>query len=151
MFTKFSVYVTEARPTTKGERAVKYLQSMKIQASLILDSAVGYFMEKVDAELVGAEGVVEKLTGELSIRLGPIRYLLLPVQPISLCMQLQSLSSLFAFSPSTSMICPVTFQLQFSQRISLFIQYYWLQIIHHHCCNLQGILRGIALRSLIHL
>lgn len=55
----FSVYVTEARPTGKGERAVKYLQSFGIPATLILDAAVGYFMEKVDVVLVGAEGVVE--------------------------------------------------------------------------------------------
>lgn len=56
---KFSVYVTEARPTTKGNSAMKYLQSFGIPTTLILDSAVGYYMEKVDIVLVGAEGVVE--------------------------------------------------------------------------------------------
>lgn len=56
---RFSVFVTEARPTKNGERAVKHLQSLKIPATLILDSAVGYFINKVDFVLTGAEGVVE--------------------------------------------------------------------------------------------
>jgi len=56
---RFSVLVTEARPTSKGYEAAKVLKENGIQASVILDSAVGYFIDRVDAVLVGAEGVVE--------------------------------------------------------------------------------------------
>lgn len=56
---RFSVLVTEARPNTRGIRAAKLLQQNNIPASVILDSAVGHYMGKVTAVLVGAEGVVE--------------------------------------------------------------------------------------------
>jgi hypothetical protein len=41
------------------EKAVEELRKMDIPAQLILDAAVGYYIEKVDMVLVGAEGVVE--------------------------------------------------------------------------------------------
>lgn len=56
---RFSVYVTEARPTAKGIKAMKQLQEAGIIANVILDASVGYYMDKVDMVLVGAEGVVE--------------------------------------------------------------------------------------------
>ncbi|KAI9164572.1 translation initiation factor eIF-2B subunit alpha [Blastocladiella emersonii ATCC 22665] len=56
---RFTVYVTESRPTESGARAVESLRKRGIPAHLILDSAVGYILEKVDLVLVGAEGVVE--------------------------------------------------------------------------------------------
>jgi translation initiation factor eIF-2B subunit alpha len=56
---RFSVYVTEARPTLKGYEAARMLTEAGISAKVIFDSAVGYYMEKVDLVLVGAEGVVE--------------------------------------------------------------------------------------------
>lgn len=57
--TRFSVYVTEARPDNLGRKAVASLVKAGIPATLIVDSAVGYVMSKVDCVLVGAEGVVE--------------------------------------------------------------------------------------------
>lgn len=56
---RFNVLVTEARPTCKGYDAARFLNENGIQASVILDSAVGYYMDRVDCVLVGAEGVVE--------------------------------------------------------------------------------------------
>ena len=55
----FSVVTTEARPYCDGYRVAAELTSMGVHTSVILDSAVAYAMERVDAVLVGAEGVVE--------------------------------------------------------------------------------------------
>ncbi|KAJ3366025.1 Translation initiation factor [Allomyces javanicus] len=65
---RFTVYVTESRPTDSGARAVESLRKRGIPAHLILDSAVGYVMDKVDLVLVGAEGVVE--TGGILNQIG---------------------------------------------------------------------------------
>ncbi|GJQ82051.1 hypothetical protein Trydic_g6925 [Trypoxylus dichotomus] len=56
---RFHVYVTTSAPDCSGERIAKELQKADIACTLILDSAVGYVMEKVDFIMVGAEGVVE--------------------------------------------------------------------------------------------
>ncbi|KAK9729757.1 translation initiation factor eIF-2B subunit alpha [Basidiobolus ranarum] len=56
---RFRVYVTESRPLCKGLEAAKVLREAGIPTTIILDTAVGYIMEKVDAVFVGAEGVVE--------------------------------------------------------------------------------------------
>jgi hypothetical protein len=54
---RFSVYVTEARPDSHGELTVKKLRDEGIQATLLLDAAVGAVMERIDIVLVGAEGM----------------------------------------------------------------------------------------------
>lgn len=56
---RFKVYVTESRNAKSGYWTVKALEQAGIPVVLILDSAVGYIMEKIDLVLVGAEGVVE--------------------------------------------------------------------------------------------
>lgn len=56
---RFEVLVTEARPTCKGVEAVAILTEAGIPARVILDAAVGYYMDRIDLVLVGAEGVVE--------------------------------------------------------------------------------------------
>ncbi|KAI9099342.1 hypothetical protein DFS34DRAFT_66668 [Phlyctochytrium arcticum] len=56
---RFKVFVTETRPTSSGERVVQELRRANIPAELILDSAVGFIMDRVDIVLVGAEGVVQ--------------------------------------------------------------------------------------------
>ncbi|KAH3687760.1 hypothetical protein WICPIJ_001257 [Wickerhamomyces pijperi] len=56
---RFRVIVTEARPTFQGESMAKLLRDQGIPVSLIVDSAVGYVINKVDKVLVGAEGVAE--------------------------------------------------------------------------------------------
>lgn len=56
---RFRVFVTESKPTSQGFEAVKILQQHGILASVILDSAVGYYIGLSDMVLVGAEGVVE--------------------------------------------------------------------------------------------
>lgn len=56
---RFQVIVTEARPNCRGIPAAKLLNEHGIPATVILDSAVGHYISKVDMVLVGAEGVVE--------------------------------------------------------------------------------------------
>ncbi|KAI9251345.1 putative translation initiation factor eIF-2B subunit alpha [Phascolomyces articulosus] len=56
---RFKVYVTEGRPNSEGLNAVKALREAGIPCRAILDSAVGYIVDKVDMVFVGAEGVVE--------------------------------------------------------------------------------------------
>ncbi|KAI8318363.1 translation initiation factor eIF-2B alpha subunit [Martensiomyces pterosporus] len=56
---RFRVYVTESRPDQSGLRAADELQRLGVPCEVVLDSAVGYIMEKVDLVFVGAEGVVE--------------------------------------------------------------------------------------------
>ncbi|CAH2981715.1 unnamed protein product [Chilo suppressalis] len=56
---RFEVYVTMSCPDNSGELMHKQLLAEGIDATLILDSAVGYIMEKVDIVMVGAEGVTE--------------------------------------------------------------------------------------------
>ncbi|KAI8982026.1 hypothetical protein BDF20DRAFT_447709 [Mycotypha africana] len=56
---RFKVYVTEGRPHSDGIQAVAALRKHGIPCRAVLDSAVGYIMDKVDMVFVGAEGVVE--------------------------------------------------------------------------------------------
>ncbi|KAL1925021.1 uncharacterized protein VTP21DRAFT_4675 [Calcarisporiella thermophila] len=56
---RFKVYVTESRPSSAGLKAAKVLRKHGIPSTVVLDSAVGYIIHKVDMVLVGAEGVVE--------------------------------------------------------------------------------------------
>lgn len=55
----FNVICTEGRPDNTGAKVAIELLAAGIPVTLILDSGVGYMMEKVDMLLVGAEGVVE--------------------------------------------------------------------------------------------
>mmetsp|Transcript_6201 Transcript_6201/g.13519 ORF Transcript_6201/g.13519 Transcript_6201/m.13519 type:complete len:327 (+) Transcript_6201:160-1140(+) len=55
----FSVIVTEGRPDAKGIETARALDNLQIPVTLVLDSAVGYVMERADMVLVGAEAVVE--------------------------------------------------------------------------------------------
>lgn len=55
----FTVMVTEGRPEGSGFKAAERLIEAGIPVTVILDSAAGYFMERVDIVLLGAEGVVE--------------------------------------------------------------------------------------------
>jgi translation initiation factor eIF-2B subunit alpha len=55
----FSIMIPEGRPEGGGFAAAKVLAKAGIPVSIILDSAVGYYMEQVDLCVVGAEGVVE--------------------------------------------------------------------------------------------
>jgi len=50
---------TEGRPDNTGSKVAEELIAAGIPVTLILDSGVGFIMEKVDMFLVGAEGVVE--------------------------------------------------------------------------------------------
>jgi len=56
---RFQVYITESMPNKSGELMRKELADLGIPSTVILDSAVGYIMERVDMVLVGAEKVVE--------------------------------------------------------------------------------------------
>jgi len=56
---RISVFVTEARPRGLGIKTAETLRAAGIPATVVLDSAVAYVMEKVDFVLVGSEAVVE--------------------------------------------------------------------------------------------
>ncbi|KAI8343662.1 hypothetical protein BC941DRAFT_343740 [Chlamydoabsidia padenii] len=56
---RFKVLVAEGRPNSEGLQAVEELREAGIPCRAVLDSAVGYIMDKVDMVFVGAEGVVE--------------------------------------------------------------------------------------------
>lgn len=56
---KFSVFVTESMPDGQGLQTQKLLAEKNIPCTVILDSSVGYIMERVDMVLLGAEAVVE--------------------------------------------------------------------------------------------
>ncbi|CAG2194192.1 translation initiation factor eIF2B subunit alpha-like isoform X1 [Mytilus galloprovincialis] len=56
---RFNVFVAESQPNKSGHKTHEELQKLGIPSTIILDSAVGYVMEKIDLVLVGAEGVVE--------------------------------------------------------------------------------------------
>jgi len=56
---RFRVYVTQAHPGMEGAGTEKILSAHNIPCTMILDSAVGYVMERVDMVLLGAESVVE--------------------------------------------------------------------------------------------
>lgn len=56
---RFNVFVAESQPDKSGYQTYEALQKLGIPSTVILDSAVGYVMEKVDLVLVGAECVVE--------------------------------------------------------------------------------------------
>ncbi|KAL0881542.1 hypothetical protein ABMA27_001381 [Loxostege sticticalis] len=56
---RFQVYVTMSSPDNSGELMHKQLVAAGIDATLILDSAIGYIMEQVDLVMIGAEGVTE--------------------------------------------------------------------------------------------
>lgn len=58
-YIRFRVIVTEARPTGQGHTMAKLLREADIPVEVIVDSAVGYVIHKVDKILVGAEGVAE--------------------------------------------------------------------------------------------
>ena len=54
----FSVVVLEGRSYTSGAKAAKVYADSSIPTTVILDSAVGYLMERADMVVVGAERVV---------------------------------------------------------------------------------------------
>ncbi|KAI3620689.1 hypothetical protein CBS9595_002656 [Malassezia furfur] len=56
---RISVYVTESRPSEHGLRTYHVLSEAGIPCTVVLDSAVGYIIHKVDMCLIGAEGVAE--------------------------------------------------------------------------------------------
>ncbi|XP_025418845.1 translation initiation factor eIF-2B subunit alpha isoform X2 [Sipha flava] len=56
---RFHVYVSESAPDKSGIEMYNCLKKLSIPCTLILDSAVGYIMERVDMVMVGAECVVE--------------------------------------------------------------------------------------------
>jgi hypothetical protein len=75
---RFHVFVTEAGPDKSGVEMHKALIEAGIPATVILDAAVGYIMEKIQLVVMGAEGVVESggiinkvrhATGNLDFRL----------------------------------------------------------------------------------
>ncbi|HMK46280.1 MAG TPA: ribose 1,5-bisphosphate isomerase [Methanocella sp.] len=65
---KISVIATETRPRMQGYVTVDIMQKAGIPTTLILDSAVRYFMKKVDAVVVGADAIT--VNGNLINKVG---------------------------------------------------------------------------------
>jgi translation initiation factor eIF-2B subunit alpha len=57
----FHVYICESAPDRSGTKMAEDLRKIGLQATVILDAAVGMIMEKIDFVLLGAEGVVDWL------------------------------------------------------------------------------------------
>ena len=58
--THFEIIILEGRPDASGAKAAAQMYAKAgIPTTVVLDSAMAYFMEKVDMVIVGAEGVVE--------------------------------------------------------------------------------------------
>lgn len=59
--TYLEVYVTEARPRYLGRKTVRALAEMdRVEATLIVDSAGGYYLDECDAVVVGMDCIVEE-------------------------------------------------------------------------------------------
>jgi len=56
---RFRVMVLEGRPDAAGAKSARTYERCGIPTTVVLDSAMGYVMERVDMVIVGAEGVVE--------------------------------------------------------------------------------------------
>ncbi|GFO41234.1 translation initiation factor eif-2b subunit alpha-like [Plakobranchus ocellatus] len=56
---RFTVFITEANPDKNGYLVQEELSKVGIPTTVILDSAIGYIMERVQMVMVGAEGIVE--------------------------------------------------------------------------------------------
>ncbi|KAI3631749.1 hypothetical protein MIR68_010222 [Amoeboaphelidium protococcarum] len=56
---RFRVYCCESMPSATGVATVRELQQNGVTSRLITDTSVGYYMQNVDAVLVGAEAIVE--------------------------------------------------------------------------------------------
>jgi len=54
---KLHVYVTESRPSYQGRITAKALTSARIPTTLIVDSAVRYFMNEIDEVIVGSDAI----------------------------------------------------------------------------------------------
>ncbi|KAK9479016.1 hypothetical protein V1514DRAFT_329689 [Lipomyces japonicus] len=65
---RFRVFVTESRPTSEGYSSAKILRENGIPVRVLVDSAVGWVIQKVDKVFVGAEGVAE--SGGIINRIG---------------------------------------------------------------------------------
>lgn len=65
---EFQVFVTESQPDGSGKKMFAELKKGGVDATLILDSAAGYLMERLDMVLLGAEGVME--TGGIINKVG---------------------------------------------------------------------------------
>ena len=55
----FFVVVLEGRPDAAGEKAYKVYSNAGIRTTVVLDSEVGYVMEKIDLVVVGSKRVTE--------------------------------------------------------------------------------------------
>ncbi|CAI5445727.1 unnamed protein product [Caenorhabditis angaria] len=67
---EFHVWVTESQPDASGKRMHEALKSLGIETTLVLDSCVGYLMERMQMVVVGAEGVME--TGGIINKIGTL-------------------------------------------------------------------------------
>lgn len=97
---RFRVIITESKPSSEGLRLHKLLVGKGIPAALILDSSVGYVINKVDKVLVGAEGVAE--SGGIINHIGTFQIALLAKnfnKPVYVAAESYKFVRLFPLSP----------------------------------------------------
>lgn len=56
---RLKVFITASARDGSGKKMQSWLEAVSIKSKVILDSAVGFIMERIDLVIVGAEGVVE--------------------------------------------------------------------------------------------
>ncbi|KAK7203266.1 hypothetical protein BZA70DRAFT_283252, partial [Myxozyma melibiosi] len=97
---RFSVFVTESRPTGEGRVTAKTLREHGIPVRVIADGAVGYVIQKVDKVFVGAEGVAE--SGGIINRIGTYQIAVLAKdanKPVYVVVESHKFVRLFPLSP----------------------------------------------------
>jgi ribose 1,5-bisphosphate isomerase len=99
---KISVIATESRPRRQGLLTVKHLNGFGIPTTLIVDSAVRYYMKDVDKVIVGADAIAAN--GALVNKIGTSQLALAAHEARKSFMVA---AETFKFSPSTILGIPI--------------------------------------------
>ncbi|CAI2348384.1 unnamed protein product [Caenorhabditis sp. 36 PRJEB53466] len=94
-----TVYVTESQPDESGKHMCQELAKHGIPTVLVLDSCVGYIMERMQAVIIGAEGVME--TGGIINKIGTVNVCVLAKSrnvPVYVCAELLKFVREFPFN-----------------------------------------------------
>jgi ribose 1,5-bisphosphate isomerase len=99
------VFASESRPWYQGHLTVRELAEANVHVTLIVDSAVRYFMEKVDAVFVGADTILAD--GELINKIGTSQIALAAKEfgvPFYVCAETYKFSPDSLFNPDHEVI-----------------------------------------------
>ena len=109
---KISVIATESRPRRQGLLTVKHLNGFGIPATLIVDSAVRYYMKDVDKVIVGADAIAAN--GALVNKIGTSQLALAAHEARKSFMVA---AETFKFSPSTILGIPIEIEERSSDEV----------------------------------